>query len=242
MELTYGAFDPEVVYGAFPPDVSPRPESSLARAERKRGISVPSLPCPSLVIYGDDFREERGSAIARLYGSDERDFPGLDHWDLVRDPRVREAIADFLAVKLTERTAYAPKMQKLSLRSERKTQLIDITATVRRALVGQSGQAAVVFVPHTTAGIALQASGAGADAVASDIEAALQRIVREDSSWKHTDEGDQNPWAHVRSVLTASSITIPLEDDGKLALGDLQTIFFCEFDGPRERKIYITVT
>jgi secondary thiamine-phosphate synthase enzyme len=132
-------------------------------------------------------------------------------------------------------------MQTFSLLSERKTQLIDLTASVGQALVGQSGQAAVVFVPHTTAGIVLQASGEGADAVASDIEAALQRIVREDSNWKHTDEGDQNPWAHVRSALTASSITSPLEDD-KLALGDLQTIFFCEFDGPRDRKIYVTVT
>jgi len=45
----------------------------------------------------------------------------------------------------------------------------------------------------------------------------------------------------VRSAPTASSITIPLED-GQLALGDFQTIFFCEFDGPRERKIYVTVT
>jgi pimeloyl-ACP methyl ester carboxylesterase len=95
-ETTTGTFDPEVVYGPFPPDMPTRPESSLARSERKRGIGVPSLPCKSLVIYGDDFREDRGRPIATLYGSEERDFPGLDHWDLVRDPRVREAIAGFL--------------------------------------------------------------------------------------------------------------------------------------------------
>ncbi len=95
-EVTQGRFDPEAVYGPFPADVPARPESSLARGERKRGISVPSLPCPSLVIYGDEFRDERGTAIARLYGSEERDFPGLDHWDLVHDPRVRDAIAEFL--------------------------------------------------------------------------------------------------------------------------------------------------
>jgi len=97
VKITSGTFDPEPVYGAFPAGVPARPESSLARAERKRGISVPSLPCPSLVIYGDDFRDERGTAIARLYGSNERDFPGLDHWDLVRDHRVRDAITDFLS-------------------------------------------------------------------------------------------------------------------------------------------------
>jgi secondary thiamine-phosphate synthase enzyme len=129
-------------------------------------------------------------------------------------------------------------MLKLAVRTERKTQLLDITEQVRRALEEQSGQAAVVFVPHTTAGVVLQASGEGATAVAADIEAVLQRIVDEEASWKHTEEGDRNPWAHVRSALTASSVTIPLED-GKLALGDHQTIFFCEFDGPRERKVYV---
>jgi pimeloyl-ACP methyl ester carboxylesterase len=93
-----GTFDPEVVYGPFPPGIEARPESTRARSDRKRGISVPDLPCPSLVIYGDDFRDERGGAIARLYGSGEHYFPGDDHWDLLRDPRVRETIADFLGV------------------------------------------------------------------------------------------------------------------------------------------------
>ncbi len=94
--MVAGTFDPEDVYGRFPAGVPARPESSLARAERKRGISVPELPCPSLVIYGDEFGDERGTPIASLYGSEERDFPGLDHWDLVRNSRVREAIADYL--------------------------------------------------------------------------------------------------------------------------------------------------
>jgi pimeloyl-ACP methyl ester carboxylesterase len=96
--LAAGAFDPEETYGCFPHGMAARTESSLARAERKRGISVPRLPCPSLVIYGDEFREERGPPIAGLYGSDERDFPGLDHWALVRDARVRDAIAEFLRI------------------------------------------------------------------------------------------------------------------------------------------------
>lgn len=93
-----GAFDPEVVYGRFPTGMRARAESSRARGERKRGISVPSLPCPSLVAYGDDFREERGTAVARLYSSSELDFPGLDHWALVRDPQVRSKIADWLGI------------------------------------------------------------------------------------------------------------------------------------------------
>ena len=132
-------------------------------------------------------------------------------------------------------------MRTLVLHTERKTQLVDITASVRAALEDATGSAAVLFVPHTTAGIVIQASGVGAAAVAADIEAALERIVDESWGWKHVDEGDRNPWSHVRSVLTASSVTIPLED-GELALGRLQTIFFCEFDGPRERKIHVAVT
>lgn len=99
-EVADGSFDPEVVYGTFPDGMRARPESSRARAERKRGISVPSLPCRSLVVYGDDFPEERGVRLARLYGSDERRFPGLDHWGLVLDPRVRAAVAEWLGVRL----------------------------------------------------------------------------------------------------------------------------------------------
>ena len=92
-----GTFDPEEVYGRFPAGMRARPESSPARAERRRGISVPSLPCRSVVVYGDEFPEERGRALARLYGSCELAFPGLDHWGLVRDPRVRTAVAGALA-------------------------------------------------------------------------------------------------------------------------------------------------
>ena len=98
VELTTGTFDPEEVYGPFPPGIRARPESALARAERKRGISVPFLPCASLVVYGDEFGDERGRRIASLYGSAEAYFAGLDHWALVRDARVREAIAAYLGV------------------------------------------------------------------------------------------------------------------------------------------------
>jgi alpha-beta hydrolase superfamily lysophospholipase len=93
IEIKNGTFDPEETYGRFPPDMPSRPESSLARAERKRGISVPSVSCPSLVVYGDEFREQRGAGIARLYNSQELYFPGVSHWGLVRSPAVRAALA-----------------------------------------------------------------------------------------------------------------------------------------------------
>lgn len=95
--LTTGTFSGEEAYGAFPPGVASRPESALARAERKRGIPVPAIPCPSLVVYGDEFADTRGRPVARLYGSEEAYFPGFDHWDLVLSPRVRDRIASFLS-------------------------------------------------------------------------------------------------------------------------------------------------
>ena len=98
VEPSAGTVDPQAVYGIFPAGVPTRPESAFARAERKRGIAVPRVPCRSLVVYGDEFPEERGVRVARLYGSEERFFPGLDHWSLVRDPRVRDAIAEFVGV------------------------------------------------------------------------------------------------------------------------------------------------
>jgi hypothetical protein len=95
--LTTGTFTGEEAYGAFPPGVPSRPESALARAERKHGVSVPSIPCPSLVVYGDEFSETRGRSVARLYGSEEAYFRSVDHWGLVLEPRIRERVASFLS-------------------------------------------------------------------------------------------------------------------------------------------------
>ena len=74
-ERVDGSFDPEVVYGPFPDGMRARPESTRARGERKRGISVPTLPYPSLVVSSDDFPDERGTLIAQLYGSAPSTFP-----------------------------------------------------------------------------------------------------------------------------------------------------------------------
>jgi len=100
-ELLDGSFDPEAEYGKFPAGIAARPESRLARAERKRGISVPSLPCPSLVITSADFPDERGRALADLYGSEFVEFPELQHFDLALDAAPRRAVADFLGLQAT---------------------------------------------------------------------------------------------------------------------------------------------
>jgi pimeloyl-ACP methyl ester carboxylesterase len=91
-----GTFDPEEVYGRTPPGMHMRPESLPARAERKAGISIPSLPERTLVVYGAEFPEERGRAIAHHYGCEGLEVPGASHWDLVRDPEIRKKIDDWL--------------------------------------------------------------------------------------------------------------------------------------------------
>jgi secondary thiamine-phosphate synthase enzyme len=130
-------------------------------------------------------------------------------------------------------------VHELRVETTRKTELVDVTPRVREVVDGTEGSAVVLYVPHTTAGIVVQADGGLA--VARDVEAALECIVDESWEWEHTqEEGDRNPWSHVRAALTASSLTIPLRD-GELALGRLQALFFCEFDGPRSRSLYVTI-
>ena len=131
-------------------------------------------------------------------------------------------------------------MPELTVETQQRTQLLDVTDRVAALLDGASGSLATLFVPHTTAGIVLQAAGEGASAVASDVAGAFDRLVEEDWPWEHLHEGDRNPWSHVRAALTASSVSIPL-DEGRLALGAHQAIFLAEFDGPRERTIRVTV-
>jgi pimeloyl-ACP methyl ester carboxylesterase len=88
-----GTYDPEEVYGPLPAGLRTRPESSRALGQRRRGISIPWLPRRTLVVFGDEFTEERGRAIARRYGCEELHLPGLSHLDLVLNDQVPEAVA-----------------------------------------------------------------------------------------------------------------------------------------------------
>ncbi len=130
-------------------------------------------------------------------------------------------------------------MRRISLQTERKTQLVDITAQVREALDQANGAAAaLVYVPHTTAGVTINE---GADpAVARDLEAALQKIVDDGWSWQHVEDPDgPNAPSHVRGSLIGPQVLVPI-DGGTLSLGRWQGIFFCEFDGPRERTVFVS--
>ena len=129
-------------------------------------------------------------------------------------------------------------MQEISISTERKTQLVEITPQVVEALNGVDGaSAALVYVPHTTAGVTINE---GLDPeLARDIEAAMEKIVEDGWSWKHEDADGPNAPSHMRASLMSPEVLVPLAE-GKLKLGRYQGIFFCEFDGPRERTVYVT--
>src|SRR5919199_4804606 len=129
-------------------------------------------------------------------------------------------------------------MKIVTIRTERRTQFLDITRDVRDAVNGAGGSAVLVYVPHTTAGVTINEH---ADpAVARDFEAALERMVGDDWGWKHVEEGEENAPSHIRAALMGPQVLVPLRD-GKLALGTWQGIFFCELDGPRTRRVYVSV-
>jgi secondary thiamine-phosphate synthase enzyme len=130
-------------------------------------------------------------------------------------------------------------VQEISLKTDRKTQLVNITDQVQAALGEANGAAAaLVYVPHTTAAVTINEH---ADPlVAQDLENALEKVVDNGWDWKHVDDPDgPNAPSHVRASLISTQVIVPIKD-GKLALGRWQGIFFCEFDGPRERKVFVT--
>jgi secondary thiamine-phosphate synthase enzyme len=129
-------------------------------------------------------------------------------------------------------------MKEITVRTERRTQFLDITRAVRDAVDGGRGSAVLVYVPHTTAGVTINEH---ADpAVARDFEAALERMVGEDWGWQHVEAGEENAPSHIRASLMGPQVLVPLRD-GELALGTWQGIFFCELDGPRTRTVYVSL-
>ncbi len=129
-------------------------------------------------------------------------------------------------------------MRRIDLQTERRTQLVDITRQVRDAVAGSEGAAALVYVPHTTAGVTINEH---ADpAVARDFEKALELLVGDEWGWEHIEEGEENAPSHIRAALMSPQVLIPL-DGGELALGPWQGIFFCECDGPRRRTVYLSI-
>jgi len=130
-------------------------------------------------------------------------------------------------------------MREISLTTDRRTQLIEITDLVRDALGDPNGaSAALVYVPHTTAGVTINERVD--PALVDDLENAFTKVVSDEWEWKHSDADGPNAPSHARASLASSpQVLVPLRE-GRLGLGTYQGIFFCEFDGPRERKVYVT--
>ena len=128
-------------------------------------------------------------------------------------------------------------METFSLNSSRKVELIDITSSVG-SIVAKSdivNGICTVFVPHTTAGITIN-ENADPD-VRADIIKELNKIVPLDDNYAHN-EG--NSAAHIKASMMGFSQNIIIEN-GSLQLGTWQGIYFCEFDGPRTRKVWVKI-
>jgi secondary thiamine-phosphate synthase enzyme len=122
-----------------------------------------------------------------------------------------------------------------SVQTEQKTQMVDVTGQVNQQLesAGLRDGFCFVYVPHTTAGVTVNE---GADpAVAVDIIDALNEMVPSNRPYRHA-EG--NSPAHIKASLIGSGQTI-LVENGRLKLGTWQRVFFCEFDGPRRRQVWV---
>lgn len=126
----------------------------------------------------------------------------------------------------------------LEVRTGAKTELVDLTGRIQR-VVADSGVAeglCHVFVPHTTAGVTINEN---ADpSVKSDILMVLNKIISDKEPYRHS-EG--NSPAHIKASLVGPQLTV-MVSQGRLLLGTWQGVFFCEFDGPRTRRVHIKVT
>lgn len=128
-------------------------------------------------------------------------------------------------------------MEVMKVKTDRRTQLVDVTGLVERAVekAGVASGVCYVYSPHTTAGVTIN-EHFDPD-VATDLEGVFDRLVPKAGPYRH---GEGNSDSHAKAALVGTSQAIFVEE-GKLALGRWQGIFFCEFDGPRERKIWVKV-
>jgi len=129
-------------------------------------------------------------------------------------------------------------MTELTVATHQSAELIDITGEVQHAVIaaGVKDGLCTIFVPHTTAGITIQ-ENADPDVVTDMLYALDKAVPLCDSHYRHA-EG--NTAAHVKASLLGSSVNV-LVKSGRLKLGTWQAIYFCEFDGPRTRQVWVTI-
>jgi secondary thiamine-phosphate synthase enzyme len=130
-----------------------------------------------------------------------------------------------------------PRIETLHLKTARRTEWVNITSELNRCVAasGVSHGYCHLYVPHTTAGITIN-EGDDPD-VARDMEAAFDRMVPREAGYKHH-EGNSD--SHIKASLVGCSQSVWIEN-GRLRLGRWQSIFFCEFDGPRNREVLLKI-
>jgi secondary thiamine-phosphate synthase enzyme len=126
---------------------------------------------------------------------------------------------------------------EIALRTSRRSELVEITSDVEKAVAasGIADGVCYLFVPHTTAGVIVNENDD--PAVARDIEKTLDRLVPHGAGYEHL-EGNAD--SHIKAALTGVSAMVLIER-GRLALGRWQGVFFCEFDGPRDRRVRVKI-
>lgn len=129
-------------------------------------------------------------------------------------------------------------VNKINVDTKKRCQFIDITTAVKRIIVSEHFKEGLctVFIPHTTAGVTVN-EAADPD-VATDILSYMEKAVPFEAGYSH---GEGNSAAHIKTLLTGSSLTIPVSGE-RLLLGRWQGIYFCEYDGPRTRSVVITLS
>jgi len=129
-------------------------------------------------------------------------------------------------------------MKQFNVRTNSRSEMIDITGRIRALLKESKIRSGIchVFVPHTTAAVTIN-ENADPD-VPRDILMELDKIVPLNDHYRH---GEGNSAAHIKSSIVGASEMI-FVDDGELVLGTWQSVFFCEFDGPRTRKVIVKLT
>ena len=126
-------------------------------------------------------------------------------------------------------------MIEIEVKTTARNQMVDITDEVKKA-VSESGVKdglCFIFVPHTTAGVTINENAD--DDVKTDIINALNRLIPQRGDYRHV-EGNSD--AHIKATLVGSSVVLAIED-GRPVLGTWQGVLFCEFDGPRKRKVIV---
>ncbi|HZS52450.1 MAG TPA: secondary thiamine-phosphate synthase enzyme YjbQ [Bryobacterales bacterium] len=128
-------------------------------------------------------------------------------------------------------------LQKLKLQTTARTLMLDVTGQVQKAVErsGVRSGLACIFTPHTTAGVVINEHDD--PDVARDILSTLEKLVPRQGDYRHYEE---NSDSHIKSALAGCSQTVIIEE-GRLLLGTWQGVFFCEFDGPRQRELWIKI-